>query len=66
MICVLGYPLSRAMSLLEADGLTIQLQEVSCKKGSQGDSDRVVRQQALENGRVLLTWARFQTEAITI
>ena len=36
------------------------------RKGLETGADRVVRQQTQENGDVLLTYARFQTETATI
>ena len=66
MTCVLGYPLSRAVALLQAEGLKVECVEVRSRKGLAGGAERVVRQQALPGGGVLLTYARFQTETATI
>lgn len=66
MTCVLGYPLARAVALLQAEGLTVQCVETRSRKGLETGADRVVRQQTQENGDVLLTYARFQTETATI
>lgn len=61
MTCVLGYPLSMARSLLEAEGRVVRTQELSCRKPLPGGEERVVRRQVLPDGTVLLTYSRFHT-----
>ena len=41
MTCVLGYPLSRAVALLQAEGLTVECVEVRSRKGLAGGAERV-------------------------
>lgn len=61
MTDVLGLPLSLASTMLEEEGVEVVVDEVSCRKGASGDSERVVRQQILADNRVILTYASFQT-----
>lgn len=62
MTSVLGMELSAALCLLEKEGLRVQVQEVSCKKGPAGEDKRVVRQKMREDGSAELTFAGFRTE----
>ena len=62
MTTVLGYPLSRAIAVLEAEKLTVQLRELTCRKGAAGSDARIVRQQLLDDQYVLLTYALFETK----
>lgn len=59
---VLGIPLETAYSRLLETGKTIELIEVSCKKGSKGQDRRVIRTEDCSD-RILVYWASFQTDA---
>ena len=61
MISVLGYELSRAVELLEAQGYTVSCVETRSRKGVDGSEKRVVRQRIRE-GPAELVFAVFKTE----
>lgn len=61
MISVLGYELSRATELLEAEGYTVHCIETRSRKGVDGSEKRVVRQR-IADGQAELVWSVFKTE----
>ena len=61
MISVLGYELSRAIELLEAQGYAVRCVETRSRKGVDGSERRVVRQR-MNDGQAELVWAVFKTE----
>ena len=61
MTSVLGFELSRAVSLLTGEGCRLSLLQTASKTGPVGDEDRVIRQRVLEDGTVELVYARFRT-----
>ena len=61
MISVLGYELSRATELLEAQGYAVRCVETRSRKGVDGSERRVVRQR-MNDGQEELVWAVFKTE----
>ncbi len=61
MISVLGYELSRATGLLEAQGYAVRCVETRSRKGVDGSERRVVRQR-MNDGQAELVWAVFKTE----
>lgn len=61
MTDVLGLPLKTAVARLEAEGRTVRLQEVCCKKGASGTDARVLR--TVEEGTTtVVCYATFQTD----
>ena len=61
MISVLGYELSQATELLEAQGYAVRCVETRSRKGVDGSERRVVRQR-MNDGQAELVWAVFKTE----
>ena len=61
MISVLGYELSRATELLEAQGYAVRCVETRSRKGVDGSERRVVRQR-MNDGQAELVWAVFKTK----
>jgi len=61
LISVLGYELSRATELLEAQGYAVRCVETRSRKGVDGSERRVVRQR-MNDGQAELVWAVFKTE----
>ncbi len=62
MTDVLGLELSEAVRRLEREGYAVTAAEVRSRKGTDGQENRVVRQQILDDGRVSLTYALFRVE----
>lgn len=60
MISVLGYELSRAVELLEAQGYRVSCVETRSRKGVDGSETRVIRQR-IADGQAELVWAVFKT-----
>ena len=61
MISVLGLKAAKAKCLLESEGFTVELTELSSRKGLSGNEMRVIRQR-VSCGGVVLTVSSFQTE----
>ena len=61
MISVLGYELSAARALLEAEGFSVTAVETRSRKGVDGDRAMVVRER-LEGSRAELVWSTFKTD----
>lgn len=61
MISVLGYELSRAVELLEAQGYRVSCVETRSRKGVDGSEKRVIRQR-IADGQAELVWAVFKTK----
>ena len=59
---VLGFELSSAARLLEAEGMSVSLVETRSRKGVDGNEKRVVRARQTGDSAVELTWALFKTD----
>lgn len=58
---VLGIEVNRAVELLNSQGISCTLKQVSSRKGVEGDERRVVRVTKKSNNEAELTWACFKT-----
>ena len=58
---VLGIPLEIACERLLTAGKSMELIEVSCRKGSKGQDRRVIKVEE-QGDRILIYWASFQTD----
>ena len=59
---MLGYELSRAEEILQAEGFQVRSEEVRSRKGLLGNEARVVRQRLSDDGEAILTYAIFKTD----
>lgn len=59
---LLGIPLESALKRLQETDKRIELIEVSSRKGSLGNDDRVIKFDVLDDS-IRVYWSRFQTDA---
>ena len=63
MTSVLGFPLDRAIALLEREGIVVSMEESRSKKGvERGVDARVIRQDMPDESHVRLIYAIFRTQ----
>ncbi len=63
MTSVLGYPLDRAIEVLQNEGFCVKTEEARSKKGVlDGKEQRVIRQSEPIENNVTLVYALFKTE----
>lgn len=63
MTSVLGFPLDRAIEVLQSEGYCVETEEARSKKGVlDGTEQRVIRQSEQSGNKVVLVYALFKTE----
>lgn len=59
---ILGLPVDEAILECEKEGVSFRLEEVSSRKGCEGNDARVISAVPEKNGYLVLTYANFLTE----